>query len=231
VQWPGAAVRGDDRAMTRSAPTALRPRLDASEDRHGRLTRGVVLAGVLLGVAQLATHAVAYGVYDLRVRALDSGVNTSVFGWVESAALVAAIAAAAAVATRRRDARAAVLAAALLGVLVIGRLAVRDEPPAVAVTVVAAAVAFLLLLDQARGAAGDAGRLLRAAVALFVASLALHVVVPSGLELLGWYYHSWPYQVKIALKESIQTASWAFAAAGLALMAATSVRGRGGGRR
>jgi hypothetical protein len=67
-------------------------------------------------------------------------------------------------------------------------------------------VLMVSLAVLARGS--DQQRLVLGALALLLASLAIHVLGPHVVRALGWGPDSWAYQIKVGLKEGSELAGW-----------------------
>jgi hypothetical protein len=91
----------------------------------------------------------------------------------------------------------------------------RDSHGGILLYVLALPVAAVLLVDVARD--HEARRLMILGLSCLAAALALHELGPPVLRALGWRYDSWGFQVKIALKESVEFAGWLLVAFALAL--------------
>jgi hypothetical protein len=179
------------------------------------------LTAVVVAV-QMTLHLVDYGVYDLRIRALNSNLDRSVVAWVSPVALAVALAAATVIWRHRPGRRAAdgalviLLAALLLEMLTQARNAIPHWQLVLAVPLGAILV---LLLVRAREARPDAALCMRAGCAMLVLSFAIHVVGGPALAHLGWGGQSWPYQVKVAVKEGAEISGWMLNSAGLVIIA------------
>ena len=184
----------------------------------------------LVVAVQMTLHLVDYGVYDLRIRALNSNLDRSAVAWISPVALAVALGAATAI-WRQRPARRAgdaalliLLAALLLEMLTQVRNAIPHWQLVLALPL--GAILVLLLL-QAREGPADARICIWAGCSMLVLSFAIHVVGGPALAHLGWGGNSWPYQVKVAIKEAAEISGWMLNAAGLVIIArAMHERGR-----
>jgi hypothetical protein len=184
----------------------------------------------LVVAVQVTLHLVDYGVYDLRIRALNSNLDRSAVAWISPVALAVALGAATVIWRRRPARRAADVAlVVLLAALLLEMLTqVRSSIPhwQLVLALPLAAILALLLL-QAREAGGEAALCIYAGCAMLVVSFAIHVVGGRALAHLGWGGDTWPYQVKVAIKEAAEISGWMLNAAGLVIVArAMPVRGR-----
>src|SRR5262245_59973378 len=97
--------------------------------------RSIALAALVISLAlaaiQITAHLVDYGVYDLRIRALNSNLSHSPVAWISPVALLAAIAASIllVVRMRRRSALDLLLPALLVVLLIEMLLHERDSVP------------------------------------------------------------------------------------------------------
>jgi hypothetical protein len=196
---------------------ALRP---PDEEVAIRVRTAAALIGAIVA-ADIALHLVGVAVGH-GGGMLDADSDSGIFGWVGSAALAAG-AAAALVLARRRPVLLA-LAAALLFVLVASRVHLRDHVGAWPLVYVPVLGAIALLLVAATRAHDGARRLALAALVLLAVSLGVHELGPPLLSRLGWGPGDWAYEVKIALKGSLEAGGWLLAAAALGYAAATTVR-------
>jgi hypothetical protein len=181
----------------------------------------ILVVGLLLALAtvcaQTTAHLIDFGVYGLRLRALDSGLDTSIFAWVADAALGAAGVGAVLIAVTTRRAAPALLAALLFALFVASLGGLRDrEPHALLLLAPLVAAILLLLWRESLQAPQRAGRFLRAGAVLLVVSFCLHVLGPSLLTRFGVRPASWPFEIKVALKQGSEIAGWMITATGFA---------------
>jgi hypothetical protein len=80
-------------------------------------------------------------------------------------------------------------------------------------------LALFLLWREAEALDRLAARTCRTGCVLLVCAFALHVFGAALLRSLGIGVDSWPYQVKVALKEGLEIAGWLLVASGLAATA------------
>jgi len=196
-----------------------------AQARVGANADWFVPAGLVLTlcvvVAQVTTQLIDFGVYDLRIAALDSNKHTSVFGL---ASLVAqgAVAAAAALRAgtpphRRAWTVLALLVAALLVVRIVFPFSTAPLLPFVAVVFI---VLWRLAIDEPRAPA----RAIRLGLGLLVFSFVVHVVGPHLMSALGYAGDTWEYQVKGILKHGGELAGWMTIATGIAAAALARLR-------
>ncbi len=183
----------------------------------------IVLGGVLFTaaavVAQMATQSIDFGVYGLRIAALDSNVHASIFG---IASLVAQGAAAGAIAVRSIGSRRRGLWV-LLSALVSALLAVRIFTSYGGVLLLPpVAVVFILLWQLTSDDPAPARAIVRGALILLAFSFLVHLVGPKIVTALGYGGNTWPYQVKGILKHSTEMAGWILVATGVAAAARVS---------
>jgi hypothetical protein len=176
----------------------------------------------LVVAVQMTLHLVDYGVYDLRIRALNSNLDRSAVAWISPVALTVALGAAIVIWRRRPVRRGSDLAlVVLLAALLLEMLTeVRNSIPhwQLVLALPLGAILVLLLL-QAREAHGDAALCIVIGCAGLALSFAIHVVGGPALAHLGWGGDSWPYQVKVAIKEASEITGYMLNAAGLVIVA------------
>jgi hypothetical protein len=174
-----------------------------------RLQPRLLIAAAFALALETSTHLIDFGVYDLRIRALDSADQWSyshVLATIAYAAGAVLCATGAVRAVRRRPAWAT--ASALFAFLLVdnvGRL--HDHVgawPLLYAPVLLALSVSLVAIARGTPVAG----LVYAGLGLLFASLAIHVVGPSVVRALGWGPNGWGYQIKVALKEGTELAGW-----------------------
>jgi hypothetical protein len=198
----------------------------AAQAQETTTADGVLSGGLLLALTvvcvQTTAHLVDFGEYGLRLHALDSGLDTSVFAWVANVALGAAAVAATVIAVATHRAASAFLAGLLFVLLFAGLLDARERLPSALLLLTPVVAAILALLwRESHEAPPRAARFLRAAAVLLVVSFCLHVLGPPLLARLGVGAATWPFEIKVALKEGSEIAGWVIAATGLAATART----------
>lgn len=204
-------------SASRSASAVLPPRLRFA----------AAAAAIAALTIEIATHLLDFGLWDLRVRLLDSGYEWSwshvVSTLAGAAGALACVRAAVGGPSRRR---AWAVTASLLGVLVLDNVTrMHENVPAWPIVYGPILVALGLAIIQAV-AGTSAARLAHVALALLAASLVIHVIGPHVVRLFGWDTTSWAYQVKVALKEGTELAGWVLLVP--ALLAASAERDASG---
>jgi hypothetical protein len=190
------------------------------------VTIGVAVTLLVVAV-QITTHLVDTGVYHLRVAALDSGLDSSIFGVVSACTLAGAAACALAAYAVTRRVGLGVLGVALAMLLVANATDLRSHPHGTLLLAPILVVILVGLLVASQTAPGRAGAALRAAAALLVVSFVLHVIVPVLFRRIGVADGSWPFEVKVAFKLATELGGFMLAAFGLAAVAYdASRRGR-----
>jgi hypothetical protein len=195
------------------------------EHDSARAARTPVLLVAVLVAADVAIDLIGFATGHAGGLS-DADSATGIFGWVATVVLAAAAGLAVVLARRRRVLL--LLAVSLVFVLVSARTYLRvhfGAWPAVYVPVLAA-IAVLLLVATPAGTA--ARRLALSALVLLAVSLALHELGPPLLRRLGWVPGDFVYELKIALKGSLELGGWALAALALASTAAAERAVRAG---
>ena len=177
--------------------------------------RRVIWIGVLITlatvIAQTASQAIDFGVFDLRLRVLDSNHHRSIFGaasLLAVAAAVAAITARSVWATRRAG---WLLLAALVGVLLILRII--NAYNALALLPLVAVIALLLWRLTSNDPA-CARAIVWGALLLLGFSFGMHAVVPK-IDSLSSAGNTWTFQIESMLKHSAELAGWMLLATGV----------------
>jgi hypothetical protein len=162
----------------------------------------------LLAAGQL----IDFGVFDLRLQALNSDYHASVFG---VASLLAQALAAAAIVWRgsraERHRRAWLALGALVAGLVLLRALVTYNPEAVAVPL---ACMFALVGWLTWGDNRTARTLVWAALILMAASLLLHEVGPDA-DVLNYSDQRWSYQITAVAKHGCELSGWILLISGI----------------
>jgi len=175
------------------------------------LVAGVALALVAF-VAQVVAQIVDFTVYDLRIGALNSNVDSSVFGRLSLAAELAMACTAAFRGFESEHRGRWLVLAAISGALV----AVRAAYPGTALAVAApVAVVFILVWSLTSIDPERARTIVRVALFLLAFSFLVHVVGLKIVNSLGYHGNSWPYQVKSLLKHGSELAGWTLLATGI----------------
>jgi hypothetical protein len=198
---------------------------DPHPDPSRRFTiAGAVVVAVLLA-SELATHLVDYGVYDLRVRAMDANLGSSPVAWASPTAIAIALVSAWVLARRGRVSWG--LVAALAVVLPLGTRHLGESLPHWQfILLPPLGLTLFLLWREAQRLDPLASGSCRAGCVLLVLAFVLHVFGGAALRGLGVAVLSWPYQVKVSLKEGIEISGWLLVANGLAATAIASRRPR-----
>lgn len=164
-----------DRDFSRTGAATHQP----DSERRARHTVCLIMAGLLLTtatvLAQAASQWIDFRVFDLRIRALDSGHHASVFG---AASLLAQASAAAAIALRAASSPHRLrwlIVAGLVGVLLVVRTFMRHQAATTVLLLPLAALFFSLCWLTLRDPPGI--RLtIWMSMFLLVCSFALHIV-------------------------------------------------------
>jgi hypothetical protein len=198
--------------MASTFEPSVRPRVDAN-------LVGISAAGLAFALT-LATHLIDFGVYHLRVGALNSGYEWS-FSHVAATlafatgSVVCIVAAAHASEHRLSWAAAGTLFACLL---VDNLLRLHEHvgawPAFYAPVFVGLSIAILSV-----GRGTDVAALLYAGLGLLVCSLGIHIVGPTIVRSLGFEPTGWAYQIKVAVKEGTELAGWVLLVPALARLA------------
>jgi hypothetical protein len=184
--------------------------------RQRRCRLVLACVGVLFAAGATA-HLIDYGVYGLRIDLLNSDSDRGIFEWIAALAICAAAVASLALARRRRSSVLAFLGGVLVVIFLAGRAHISDSFPQWTYLYVPLLAAVVVLV--ARAVDRELYALVVFAFAVLGLSLFLHVVMPHVLAQLGWGPGSWPYQVKIALKQGTELAGWSLIAFALAATA------------
>jgi hypothetical protein len=218
AQWFELMLLGEGSPALRSA-SRVRPK------RRLRFFPTALLIATSIVAAQTAGYLADYAVWSMRVEALNANSDASVVAWLTPVAMGAALIAAAVLwlVTRRRPW--AVISLILLALVTVtcARRGAFDlgsrvtHSPVLLLPMLA--LLLLLLLQEGTTAGGDARRILRLGCGLLVASYCLRLLGGQVASHLGWDRTSWPYQVKVSLKEGSEVGGWILIAAGLWLAA------------
>jgi hypothetical protein len=185
---------------------------------------GAIAAATLVG-AGVAAQLIDYGLYDLRIRALDSNAEGAILELLGDAALLGAAVAAWFLAMWAPRRAAKVALSVVLTFLAVDRLVgLHEHVPHWRVVYLPILVATLVgLAAVARDLKPAAVRLLIGGVVLLSASLVLHELGEWLMARLGAVPDGWVYQVKLAVKHGTEASGWLLVALGLA----HGQRGRG----
>jgi hypothetical protein len=177
----------------------------------------VATTGVLITlatvIAQTAAQSIDFGVFDLRLRILDSNHHGSIFGAVSllaQGATFAAIGARSAWASRRLG---WLLLAALVGVLLFLRIA--NAYNALMLLPLVAVISVLLWRVTSADPA-PARAIVLSALLLLGFSFGMHALLPK-VDSLSSAGDSWAFQIKAMLKHSTELAGWMLLAVGIAV--------------
>jgi hypothetical protein len=198
-------------------------RISGSAARHvvtNRFTKLGVLAIIVVVLAGSAAQLVNYEFFGLRIRALDPGSDSGVFGVIGDLALAAAAVSAWILAARVHSARPV---AAVLGGLLTFLAADRVTglhghiPHWLAFYLPVLAASFICLVAVARSLSGGSQfRLIGAGLLLLAFSFFLHVYGPRLLLNLGLSDSTgWAYQIKAVIKHGTEVSGWFLVALGL----------------
>lgn len=180
---------------------------------------GVIVSGAI------AAHLVDFGVYRLRIPAMNANLGTSPVAWISPAAILAALLASIVLATGSRERSRRLLPFALGVVLVLGTHHLGESLPHWQLLLLPPLGLTLVLLWQSAADLDNlTGRVLRSGCLLLVIAFCLHVFGALVLRRAGVAVDSWPYQVKVALKEGSELSGWLLIATALGA-AAWSARG------
>jgi hypothetical protein len=192
---------------------------------EGWATDRVLVAGVAFAlsvlVAQIVAQIIDFTVYDLRIGALNSNVDSSVFGVLSLAAEVAMACAAALRGLESAHRGRWLVLAAIAAALVAVRAAAPGSAMIVAVPV---AVVFVLVWSLTSSDPGRARTIVRVALFLLAFSFVVHLVGLKIVNSLGYDGNSWPYQVKSLLKHGSELAGWILLATGISATARAGLR-------
>jgi hypothetical protein len=170
-----------------------------------------VLAGVAFS-AVMVSHLVNFAADDLGVQLLDANSESSWSHRVIAAILVVGTGVAV-IGARRADrqrnlwgASAAILAFLSFSELTSLHGKIDDMSWG---KLVYAPILLVLCVCLWRLSEGSRFRLIiRGGLATLVASFAIHVAGPHLVHALGYGYNSWPYQIKVGLKQATELAGW-----------------------
>jgi hypothetical protein len=185
------------------------------------------LAGGALTLV-VTTHLVDLGVYDLTIRPLDASYEWSWSHVAATGALAAGAMIGAAgwrLAARRR--RAWLAGSAIFGLLCVDNVT-RFHTHITGWPLIYAPLLGTLFLAVA-AVAWDTERApaVAAGLGLLATSLAIHVFGHELVRALDWGPRSWPYEVKVALKEGTELAGWTLLVPALATLALRARIARG----
>jgi hypothetical protein len=226
--WPndGLEVGGCAGTVAQVALPATEPHVP-SPTRSGDpsrdvAARGIVLVALIL-VAEITTHLVDYGVYGLRIRALNANLGSSPVAGISPLAVTIALVSALVLVRRGRAPVLLPLVLLLVLPLASGHLG-ESLPHWQVLLLPPLGLALLMLWREADELDPLAARACRAGCVLLVFAFVVHVFGAYSLHRLGVQEDSWPYQVKVALKEGFEISGWLLVAAGIGATAWASSR-------
>jgi hypothetical protein len=185
-----------------------------------RVTRVAVLGVALVVMTAMAAHLIDFGVYDLRVRAMNASLGTSPVAWVGPAALLLALGASIVLARGSPRWSIRALPFALAIVLVLASHHLGESIPYWQVLLLPPLGLILAVLWQvAANLYPSNGRVLRAGCLLLMIAFGLHVFGAPVLRQIGFGVDTWPYQVKVAFKEGAEISGWMLIAVGMTMAA------------
>ena len=198
------AGKGPNRLLTVLGPS----RRDGSDEPSSRAITLAIRTAAVLAIALAVAQIVDYGVFGLRVQALNSNTHASVFGAVSLVAEAVVVVAAFLLARRVRSREQVVLACALT-VLFVMRLALPTHVVILSVPFIA--IAFSVLWREGDNVTPRGLRVIRAGCLWLVASFIVHLAELA----LVMDPNSWAYQVRCVLKHDAELVGWILIAAGL----------------
>lgn len=203
-----------------SSPRATRLRQGTRGALRLRPEAAPYLAAAVALALETTTHLLDYGLYDLRIRLLDSSAEWSyshLLGTLAFAVGAVCGGVGATSATRWRIGWWSVCG--LFAFLLLDNLTRLHEHvplwPLIYAPVLCGLTAAIALIATGT----DLAPVVYAGIALLFGSLAIHVFGPAAVRALGWSPDSWAYQVKVALKEGTELAGWVLLVPSLARLA------------
>jgi hypothetical protein len=177
--------------------------------RRRRRVPGMLAAAAVAMSLTCATHLLAFGVWDLEFRLLDSGYEWSYTHLLATAAFAAGAVLCWAGSRRAVEHERAWWSASLLfGILLIDNVTrLHERVPTWPLVFVPLLVGLALALTRVAGGTPQAGAI-RAGIVLLSAALTIHVFGPAVLARLGWSADTWAYQVPVAIKEATEVTGW-----------------------
>jgi len=202
------------------APLRVHSGLRQARSSGARVPLAPFVAAALALAVESTTHLLDFGVYHLRIEALNSANEHSYSHWLATVAFAVGSVSGGLGARRAGSHRAAWWSiCGLFGFLFVDTIFrlhdhIGSWPLLYAPILIGLAVA---LVTVARGT--DLAVVVYAGLVLLFASLGIHVFGPSVVRALGWGPAGWAYQVKIALKEGSELAGWVLLVPALARLA------------
>ncbi len=184
--------------------------------RHGSIALAPLVIAAAAFVLVMVTHLLAFGVDHLRVHLFDAGLSHS-WSYMVGTATVGAGTVVAAVAGCRRGPRTGAwrVTAGLMGFLFLDRVFLLHDHVAFWPVVYAPVLIGLLASLWRLAADTDEDLTMAAGMVVLGVSLAINVLGPGVVKVLGWGPASWGYEVKVGLKHATELAGWLLIVAGL----------------
>jgi hypothetical protein len=190
--------------------------MNLRSERTRRTLAWGVAAILAIVAAQIATHLIDTSVYGLRINAIDSGLDSSVFGVASSVIVVIAAVAGIAAGRVSRHRWPGICGAALAVYAVLSLLEVPQTRDGVLLVLPVLLLILVGLWLSAREEPAPVARLLQTGAGVLVLSFVLHVAVPFGFRRVGIATGSWPYEIKVALKMASEIAGFGLVAVAFA---------------
>jgi hypothetical protein len=192
-----------------------------------RAARAALVVVALLTGAAITAHLIDFGVYGLRIHAMNANLGSSAVAWASPAAILLAVAGSIVLVRQNPRIATPVLPVSLAVVLVLATRHLGESIPGWQLLLLPPLGVTLVLLWRTSYELDRAtSRLLRTGCVLLVAAFGLHTLGAPVLKLLGFDASSWPYQIKVALKEGSEIGGWMLIACSLAIAAGTELRRR-----
>ena len=217
----------------RTRDFARQARTSRSEAGARRRRRAVIVMGAAavtaLVMIQVAVNLVDYGVYNYRFALVNPNRESNLFAWISATAIAVAACLCLLLSRRSESQRPQYLA---LGILLAffaieNRVRLHEEAvhdPLGFVPLFGAIAAGLIWISWYWPKAARSA--VWAGIATLALSVALHRLAPHLLAHYGYAADSWPYEVKVSLKESGELSGWGLIATALATAAMTEGRPR-----
>jgi hypothetical protein len=187
--------------------------------------RAALVVVVLVTGAAITAHLIDFGVYGLRIHAMNANLGSSPVAWASPAAILLALAASIVLVRQTPRKATPVLSVSLAIVLVLATRHLGESIPGWQLLLLPPLGVTLVMLWRTSHELDRAtSRLLRTGCVLLVAAFGLHTLGAPVLKLLGFDASSWPYQIKVAFKEGSEISGWMLIASGLALAAVAELR-------
>jgi hypothetical protein len=187
--------------------------LSRTPPRHDPYATWGLRIALALGIGEVVAQLVDFGVFDLRIEALDSSGDKGLFGLLSVVVLVASVLAAWLLALASRPHRVVDgVAAVALSLVLLVQIA---EPPHRLAIVLPFGVAALTALWRLGTGLQRASRLIRTGCVVLVVSFVAHAFGARLVSHLGYTSDSWPYQIKSVVKHAGELCGWTLVTAGL----------------